>query len=111
MTLRKNRRDDGYTMVEIMIVVAILAILVMIAITSYVVATSNARGVTCQHNQRLFQDAVFVYAAQQNEDPAAIDNLRSFVNNYDENIKCPNGDGVNLQYDAVSHAISCPNHP
>jgi len=105
------RRDDGFTLVETMIVVAILGFLVAIAILTYTVATGSARNVTCHHNQRVLQDAVHIFASDNDADPVDIDDLESYVTDFDRVVLCPNDDGTSLEYDVVSHLVKCPNHP
>ena len=79
--------------------------------TSLAIATGNARTVTCKQNQRAFQDAVHIYASAHDEDADEIEDLEPYVTDFDSAIQCPNNDGTELEYDDVSHQISCPNHP
>lgn len=46
----KNMRNKGFTLVEIMIVVAIIGIIVSIAVPAFLRARENARGRACQEN-------------------------------------------------------------
>ncbi len=56
------RRPDGFTLVEIMIVVAIIAVLASIAIPSFMKARANARASSCINNLRLIDSAKQQYA-------------------------------------------------
>ena len=108
---RVRESDGGFTITELMLVVVILAILVLIAVMSFVVASGNARAVACRHNQRIFNDAVILYENENNTLPTTIDDLDVFVQNFDANKMCTNNDGVELVYDDVTQRVTCANHP
>lgn len=104
-------RDEGFTLMELMAVVLIIAILVAIAMLSYASSTNRSRQVTCENNQHVLRSAVSVYAAQFDALPDDIHDLDPLVHDLDSAIKCPNGDGTLLMYDPDTGEISCPNHP
>ena len=60
-------RREGFTLIELMIVILIIAILVAIAVPVYLNAQANAKKRTCQANQRTVDSAVNSYQAA---DPA-----------------------------------------
>lgn len=83
MSAPLRQRDRGFTLVELMVVVAILAILVAIAVASYFVATGRSRRIACLNNQRTLQAAVTVYRADHaGEAPADghLELLQPYVN-------------------------------
>jgi len=61
--MRMFRKDEGFTLVELMVVVLIIGILVAIAIPVFNAASGNARLKTCQSNQRTIEGAVQQYLA------------------------------------------------
>ncbi|MDO8914930.1 MAG: type II secretion system protein [Coriobacteriia bacterium] len=56
-------RQDGFTLVELMVVVLIIGILVAIAIPVFNNAAASARLKTCMSNQRLIEGAIQTYRA------------------------------------------------
>ena len=56
------QRPNGFTLVEIMIVVTVIAVLASIAIPSFTKARANARASACVNNLRLIDSAKQQYA-------------------------------------------------
>ena len=68
MILKKN--TAGFTLVEIMIVVAIIGLLAAIAVPNFAQGRTNARRSTCINNLRLIDAAKEQYALENNMDSA-----------------------------------------
>lgn len=66
MIIKKN--TAGFTLVEIMIVVAIIGLLAAIAVPNFAQARTNARRGTCINNMRLLDAAKEQYALENNKD-------------------------------------------
>jgi len=69
MKIRKN--TAGFTLVEIMIVVAIIGLLAAIAVPNFVQARQNARRGACVNNLRLIDASKEQWALETNAAPAA----------------------------------------
>lgn len=70
-------RQEGFTLIELMIVILIIAIMVAIAVPVYLNSRSNAQRRTCQANQRTVDGAVLSYRANNPDGvyPDSIDDL------------------------------------
>jgi len=67
------RRSEGFTLVELMVVVLIIGILVAIAIPVFNAARASAQRRTCQANLRTLDGAVQQWAADNiNNDPGTM---------------------------------------
>ncbi len=66
MIIKKN--TAGFTLVEIMIVVAIIGLLAAIAVPNFAQARTNARRGTCINNMRLIDASKEQYALENNKD-------------------------------------------
>lgn len=78
--LRKNR--GGFTLVEIMIVVAIIALLAAIAVPNFLRARKRAQASRVLEDLRLLDSALDQYAIEHNRkngDPATFSDLQAYI--------------------------------
>ena len=68
--MKMFRKSEGFTLVELMVVVLIIGILVAIAIPVFNAAKANAQRKSCYANQRTIEGAVQTYVA--GDDGAAV---------------------------------------
>jgi len=101
--------EDGFSFVELMIVVGIIGILVAIAVASYEVSTSLSRKAVCRANLKIIREQLLNYYSDHDGYPAALSEL---VPDYIENargIRCP-ASGEDYGYDPERGEVWCPYH-
>jgi prepilin-type N-terminal cleavage/methylation domain-containing protein len=104
--------DAGFTLVELMFVLLVLAILVAIAIASSTMSSSYAERVACLQNQRTLEGCSLQYSDDHGGDlPLLMDDLSPYVKDPERAMRCPSDPTVGLQFGATPMSVVCPLHP
>jgi prepilin-type N-terminal cleavage/methylation domain-containing protein len=95
------RSRRGFTLLEIMIVVTVIAVLVAIAVPNFISARENSRRKTCISNLRLLDGAKEQWAMSTNAPegaPATMSDLTTggFLRGPASGPKCPSGGAYTL---------------
>jgi prepilin-type N-terminal cleavage/methylation domain-containing protein len=105
-----NARTSGFTLVEIMIVVAIIGLLAAIAIPNFVKARTNAQANACIANMKQIDGAKATWALEAkktNTDTPAATDLFGATAYITRTPSCPAGGSYTMT--AVNAATTCPN--
>lgn len=81
------RREKGFTLIELMIVILIVGILVGIAVPVFVSARGNSSQKVCKANLRAMKSAATVYEASSGAYPVSVDQLVPDYMEYEP--RCP----------------------
>ncbi len=109
----RGTADGGFSLVELVTVIAILGILIAIAVSSFVISIDRSRRVTCLHNQRLMDSALMQYQiAHRGNYPPDLDAARPWVKwSGPAYATCASDSAVAYTYDPDNGIVGCPNHP
>ena len=106
---RLCRREEGFTLVELMVVLLILGILVGIATASFIFSVTASKETACKSNLKIVRGAVSRYYSANDEYPASLNDLvPDFIEN-EAGLICPES-GETYQYDSVTGEVRCPYH-
>ena len=68
-------RDSGFTLVELMIVMAIIGVLATLAIPSYITAIKHAREAVLKEDLHVMRAAIDSYTMDKQKAPQSLDDL------------------------------------
>ncbi len=103
-------RQEGFTIVEMMMVLLIIGILVGIAVASYSFSLSRSQEAACRSNLKVLRKAITAFEIYNDRYP---ETLQELVPEYVEegfSFRCPNSHEGYL-YDPESGSVTCPRHP
>jgi prepilin-type N-terminal cleavage/methylation domain-containing protein len=85
----RTRPAEGFTLVEIMIVVSIIGLLATIAIPNFVRARTTSQKNGCINNLRLLDSAKQLWALEQKQGPTATPALMDLTGYMKNSLTCP----------------------
>lgn len=107
---RNMKRQEGFTLIELMVVILIIGILVAIAVPVFFSARTSAEQGACRDNMRTIDSAIMTYNAATGAYPADI----TFLDNTDylkDAPVCPAGTDPYIWNAPAGEApyVTCPN--
>ncbi len=103
-----RRNEQGFTLIELMVVVIIIGILVAIAVPLYGGVQQRARDNACMANVRTLNGAAAMYHAETGDFPNEVADLEEegFIQ---EDPECPNGGTYSIDPEGAEgeYVVSC----
>ncbi|HSK46539.1 MAG TPA: prepilin-type N-terminal cleavage/methylation domain-containing protein [Coriobacteriia bacterium] len=101
--MKMFRKSEGFTLVELMVVVLIIGILVAIAIPVFNAAKKNAETKQCFATQRTVEGQARAYEAENNDLPASV---AAMIPKYIQSTPECKAGGT-LTYDGTAGTLTC----
>ncbi|MBC7253664.1 MAG: prepilin-type N-terminal cleavage/methylation domain-containing protein [Actinobacteria bacterium] len=109
MNNRRRGGQNGFTIVEMMMVLLIIAILLGIAFISYSFSLDRTRETACRANLKNIRGALSVYQAEHEAYPPSLQELVPDYLEAGTDFQCPKS-GQEYLYDPLEGKVSCPYH-
>lgn len=112
MTGGSKRRDEGFSLLELMTVVAIIGVIAAIAVASFTVSVERSRRIACIHNQRLMDSGIMQYQIMNKGMwPATLAETEPYVKwSGDDFAACASEPSRPFTYSSTTGEVSCFNH-
>jgi len=108
MKNKRTARNPGFTLVEIMIVVAIIGLLAAIAIPNFIKARTTSQQNACINNLRLIDGAIQQWALENNKTSSAtvaFTDISAYLKN---SVICPSGGTTFANSYTISDVLTKP---
>jgi prepilin-type N-terminal cleavage/methylation domain-containing protein len=103
--LQKKR---GFTLIEILFVVVVIAILAAIAIPRIVTSTATAKTNACLANQAIMNTQIEQYRLDTGDWPDALTDVTNNTTYFPDGAPaCPEGTFANYSMNGTTHRVSC----
>lgn len=107
--VRALQGDEGFTFVELMIVILIIGLLVGIAVLSFVYSVSLSKKTACNANLKTIREQITLYNSRFEANPPTLQDLvPGYIDNVDS-LYCPDS-GEAYIYDEETGDVFCPFH-
>ncbi len=89
--MKPRAKNAGFTLVEIMIVVAIIGMLAAIALPNFVKARNTAQQKACINNLYQLNGAITTWATEMNKGPGSTVTYNDIASYLQNSVVCPGG--------------------
>jgi prepilin-type N-terminal cleavage/methylation domain-containing protein len=107
--LKRFAVEEGFSLLELLMVAAIIGILVSIAVVSFAVSVSASKKTVCKANLRIIEEQTLVYRSKYDENPPALTDLVPEFIKDEKSLHCPES-GEEYDYNPATGEVSCPYH-
>jgi competence protein ComGC len=105
MNTRKRKNEQGFTLIEMMIVMLIISVLLIITIPNVAKHNSNINNKGCEAYVKMVQAQVQAYEMDKNKVPT-LEDLKSDGYLKEDAKGCPNGETVEIADDGTVTAVA-----
>ncbi|MBN2026778.1 MAG: prepilin-type N-terminal cleavage/methylation domain-containing protein [Actinobacteria bacterium] len=102
-------KDDGFTFLELMIVVGIIGVLVTIAVLSFAFSISASKKTACSANIKTIRKQLHTYYTSYREYPPSLQDMVPEYIDSEKCLSCPDS-GEAYVYDDETGEVYCPYH-
>ncbi|HHV63075.1 MAG TPA: prepilin-type N-terminal cleavage/methylation domain-containing protein [Firmicutes bacterium] len=102
--------ERGFTLVELLIVLAIIGVLASIAVPSITKAVNSAKEKACQANIMAIEAAAHLYYVDNNTYPAKVEDLKDYFKD-SEIPECPFGANYEYKIDSTTGEVTHSHTP
>jgi prepilin-type N-terminal cleavage/methylation domain-containing protein len=102
-------REEGFTLVELMMVLVVIGILLSLAFASFYFSTQSSREAACKSNLKILRNAINIYYMENEAYPASLLDLIPDYIDGSNGMFCPSS-GEDYVYDPVTGEVTCPFH-
>src|SRR5699024_101742 len=93
MNKKSNRRDDGFTLIEMLLVLLVISVLIILIIPNIAAQSANVQDTGCDAQVKMVQGQIQAYTLNEGSAPSSVSALvPDYLTN--DQVTCANGTGI-----------------